>query len=183
MGVLGQILVQVYGRIEGGWPVAVLGQEEHRLIHGGDDKLAQAQPAKPGATPAPAPSGGPRVVSPPGKLDKKDTVGGKATYTLDNEISTLLPQPKGESDTPETVKLWVCKGPTLSCNIQTGESDGDNGHHHDHGAERHALLKHAGRPESPPCAVSARMTTNGLINEQEVRGLARSYVAWRTRWQ
>ena len=91
----------------------------------GDDKLAQAQPAKPGATPAPAPSGGPRVVSPPGKLDKKDTVGGKATYTLDNEISTLLPQPKGESDTPETVKLWVCKGPTLSCNIQTGESDGD----------------------------------------------------------
>jgi acyl-CoA synthetase (AMP-forming)/AMP-acid ligase II len=42
MGVLGQILVQVYGRIEGGWPVAVLGQEEHRRIQGGDEKLAHS---------------------------------------------------------------------------------------------------------------------------------------------
>ena len=42
MGVLGQILVQVYGRIEGGWPVAVLGQEEHRRIDGGDEKLAHS---------------------------------------------------------------------------------------------------------------------------------------------
>jgi len=42
MGVLGQILVQVYGRIEGGWPVAVLGQEEHRRIHEGDEKLAHS---------------------------------------------------------------------------------------------------------------------------------------------
>ncbi|MBJ7614511.1 MAG: acyl--CoA ligase [Candidatus Dormibacteraeota bacterium] len=42
MGVLGPVLVQVYGRMEGGWPVAVLGQEEHRRIHEGDERLAQS---------------------------------------------------------------------------------------------------------------------------------------------
>jgi acyl-CoA synthetase (AMP-forming)/AMP-acid ligase II len=40
MGVLGHVLVQVYGRIEGGWPLAVLGQEEHRRINEGDEALA-----------------------------------------------------------------------------------------------------------------------------------------------
>lgn len=32
--------VQLYGRFEAGWPLAVLGQEEHRRIGAGDDELA-----------------------------------------------------------------------------------------------------------------------------------------------
>jgi acyl-CoA synthetase (AMP-forming)/AMP-acid ligase II len=42
MGVLGQVLLQVYGRIEGGWPLAVLGQEEHRRIDAGDQALGHS---------------------------------------------------------------------------------------------------------------------------------------------
>jgi acyl-CoA synthetase (AMP-forming)/AMP-acid ligase II len=42
MSVLGHIIVQVYGRIEGGWPLAVLGQEEHRRIYEGDEALAHS---------------------------------------------------------------------------------------------------------------------------------------------
>jgi acyl-CoA synthetase (AMP-forming)/AMP-acid ligase II len=36
----GPVLVQGYGRIEGGWPLAILGIEEHRAILAGDDGLA-----------------------------------------------------------------------------------------------------------------------------------------------
>jgi len=37
---LGPTLSQVYGRMEGGWPIAILGTEEHRAVLGGDDRLA-----------------------------------------------------------------------------------------------------------------------------------------------
>jgi acyl-CoA synthetase (AMP-forming)/AMP-acid ligase II len=37
---IGPVLVQVYGRFEGGWPLTVLGVEEHRRIAEGDDDLA-----------------------------------------------------------------------------------------------------------------------------------------------
>jgi acyl-CoA synthetase (AMP-forming)/AMP-acid ligase II len=36
----GPILTQGYGRIEGGWPVSILGIEEHRSILAGDGRLA-----------------------------------------------------------------------------------------------------------------------------------------------
>jgi fatty-acyl-CoA synthase len=36
------VLVQVYGRFEGGWPLAVLGVEEHRRIHDGDTSLGKS---------------------------------------------------------------------------------------------------------------------------------------------
>jgi len=36
----GPILTQAYGRIEGGWPITILGIEEHRAIFAGDDALA-----------------------------------------------------------------------------------------------------------------------------------------------
>lgn len=36
---LGPVLVQVYGRLEGGWPIAVLGIEEHQAILAGNDAL------------------------------------------------------------------------------------------------------------------------------------------------
>jgi len=42
MKVLGTILVQVYGRVEGGWPLAVLGQDEHRRIADGDEPLSRS---------------------------------------------------------------------------------------------------------------------------------------------
>ena len=73
---------------------------------------------------AAAPGGGARVVGPSARV-ADSSVGANATYTLDNEISTLLPQPKGEKDSPELSKFWICKGPTLNCNIQTGGSAGD----------------------------------------------------------
>lgn len=38
----GAILTQGYGRIEGGWPIAMLGIDEHRTILGGDDRLASS---------------------------------------------------------------------------------------------------------------------------------------------
>ncbi len=38
--ILGGSLVQLYGRFEAGWPLAVLGQEEHQAILQGDDDLA-----------------------------------------------------------------------------------------------------------------------------------------------
>jgi fatty-acyl-CoA synthase len=34
---IGPVLVQLYGRFEGGWPLAVLGIDEHRRIDAGDD--------------------------------------------------------------------------------------------------------------------------------------------------
>jgi acyl-CoA synthetase (AMP-forming)/AMP-acid ligase II len=36
----GPVLAQGYGRIEGGWPISILGIEEHRAIFAGDDTLA-----------------------------------------------------------------------------------------------------------------------------------------------
>lgn len=38
--VLGASLVQLYGRFEAGWPLAILGPTEHEAILGGDDELA-----------------------------------------------------------------------------------------------------------------------------------------------
>lgn len=38
----GAILSQGYGRIEGGWPIATLGIDEHRAILAGDDRLASS---------------------------------------------------------------------------------------------------------------------------------------------
>lgn len=40
--VLGGSLVQLYGRFEAGWPLAVLGQDEHTAILEGDDELARS---------------------------------------------------------------------------------------------------------------------------------------------
>jgi len=40
--VLGSSLVQLYGRFEAGWPLAVLGQDEHAAILDGDDELAHS---------------------------------------------------------------------------------------------------------------------------------------------
>lgn len=40
--VLGPGLVQLYGRLEGGWPLSVLGAAEHRAIADGDETLAQS---------------------------------------------------------------------------------------------------------------------------------------------
>jgi acyl-CoA synthetase (AMP-forming)/AMP-acid ligase II len=37
---IGSVLVQVYGRFEGGWPVAVLGVDDHARIAAGDTALA-----------------------------------------------------------------------------------------------------------------------------------------------
>jgi len=76
------------------------------------------------SAPAKAPDGGVRVVTPSSPAADSST-GANATYTLDNEISKLLPQPKGEKENPEPPKLWVCKGPALNCNIQTSDSVGD----------------------------------------------------------
>lgn len=42
MRVLGTELLQLYGRLEGGWPLSVLGTAEHRAIAAGDDLLAQS---------------------------------------------------------------------------------------------------------------------------------------------
>ena len=39
---LGPVLVQLYGRFEGGWPLAVLGVDEHAAIADGDDALARS---------------------------------------------------------------------------------------------------------------------------------------------
>jgi pilus assembly protein CpaB len=76
------------------------------------------------SAPAKAPDNGVRTVTP--SVPAADSSpGANATYTLDNEISKLLPQPKGEKENPEPPKLWVCKGPALNCNIQTSDSVGD----------------------------------------------------------
>jgi pilus assembly protein CpaB len=91
---------------------------------GGADRLVQTAQAQPAPAPA-APSGGPRVLSPLGQAPAKDNVGTRATYTVDSEISRLLPQPRSEEEPSEPPKLWVCKGPVISCNIQKGDSDGD----------------------------------------------------------
>jgi acyl-CoA synthetase (AMP-forming)/AMP-acid ligase II len=42
MRVLRAELIQIYGRLEGGWPLCVLGAEEHRAIAEGDELLAQS---------------------------------------------------------------------------------------------------------------------------------------------
>jgi acyl-CoA synthetase (AMP-forming)/AMP-acid ligase II len=42
MEVIGPVLVQVYGRFEGGWPLAVLGVEEHLAIVRGHPSLARS---------------------------------------------------------------------------------------------------------------------------------------------
>ncbi|MBN1204778.1 MAG: acyl--CoA ligase [Myxococcaceae bacterium] len=42
MQVLGAEMVQLYGRLEGGWPLCVLGAAEHRAIAGGDELLARS---------------------------------------------------------------------------------------------------------------------------------------------
>ena len=77
------------------------------------------------ATPA-APSGGPRVIA-PSSPGKDNSIAKKATYTLDSEISALLPQPKVDTEaTPEPPDLWVCRGPALACRkLNPSESDGD----------------------------------------------------------
>jgi pilus assembly protein CpaB len=91
-------------------------------------RTAQAVTVLPGpptdSAPAKAASGAVRVVTP--SAPAPDTSpGASATYTLDNEISKLLPQPKGEKDNPEPPKLWVCKGPSLNCSTLTADSEGD----------------------------------------------------------
>ena len=73
---------------------------------------------------AKSPSGGVRVVTPSAAAAESST-GANATYTLDNEISKLLPQPKGEKDNPDPPKLWICKGPALSCSNPAADSAGD----------------------------------------------------------
>jgi acyl-CoA synthetase (AMP-forming)/AMP-acid ligase II len=40
MSCFGPVLVQGYGRIEGGWPISLLGIDDHRAIFEGDDDLA-----------------------------------------------------------------------------------------------------------------------------------------------
>lgn len=40
--ILGSSLIQVYGRFEAGWPLAVLGQEEHQQILQGDEELSSS---------------------------------------------------------------------------------------------------------------------------------------------
>lgn len=40
VGALGPVLTQLYGRFEGGWPLAVLGVDDHAAIAAGDDQLA-----------------------------------------------------------------------------------------------------------------------------------------------
>jgi acyl-CoA synthetase (AMP-forming)/AMP-acid ligase II len=40
--ILGPVLVQVYGRLEGGWPLTVLDQDDHAAILAGDDSLASS---------------------------------------------------------------------------------------------------------------------------------------------
>lgn len=42
MRVLGTELIQLYGRLEGGWPLSVLGAAEHRAIARGDELLARS---------------------------------------------------------------------------------------------------------------------------------------------
>jgi hypothetical protein len=76
------------------------------------------------SAPAKAPSGGPRIVT-PSVPAAGASPGATATYTLDSEISKLLPQPKGEKDDPEPPKLWVCKGPALNCTNPASDSAGD----------------------------------------------------------
>lgn len=42
MAALGPVLTQLYGRFEGGWPLAVLDVDDHRAIAGGDDERARS---------------------------------------------------------------------------------------------------------------------------------------------
>ena len=42
VGILGPVLVQLYGRFEGGWPLTVLGPADHDAIAAGDDGRARS---------------------------------------------------------------------------------------------------------------------------------------------
>jgi len=84
--------------------------------------LAQAQTAagaSGAAAPAAAPSGGPRVVT-PAAIGTDTSVAQKATYTIDNEISSILPPLKPEGEASE---LFICKGPALNCVASQGRVD------------------------------------------------------------
>src|SRR5205814_3078818 len=77
------------------------------------------------SAPAKSASGGVRIVTPSARAPDTSP-GASATYTLDHEISKLLPQPKGEKEENlEPPKLWVCKGPALSCSNPASGSAGD----------------------------------------------------------
>ena len=91
---------------------------------GGPQAVTVVSGPSAGSAPAKAPDNGVRTVT-PSVPAAESSPGANATYTLDNEISKLLPQPKGEKENPEPPKLWVCKGPALNCNIQTSDSVGD----------------------------------------------------------
>jgi pilus assembly protein CpaB len=76
------------------------------------------------SAPATSPSRGPRIVTPSAPA-ADSSPGANATYTLDNEISKLLPQPKGVKENPDPPKLWICKGPALNCSNPASDSAGD----------------------------------------------------------
>ena len=40
--VLGPVLVQIYGRLEGGWPLSILDQDDHAAILSGDGRLGRS---------------------------------------------------------------------------------------------------------------------------------------------
>jgi len=103
----------VSARTSGSSSAAAANAAQVSVVSGRPSVLAQATP----------PTGGVRLVTP--SAPAGNTTGADATYTLDHEISKLLPQPRGESDTPEPPKLWVCKGPSLSCSNLTADSAGD----------------------------------------------------------
>ena len=68
------------------------------------------------AAPAPmTPGGGPRVVT-PRPIGSDNSTAQSATYTTDNEISSLLPPLRGGQSEDANEELFVCKGPALSCN-------------------------------------------------------------------
>ncbi|WP_165970358.1 AMP-binding protein [Actinomadura sp. 6K520] len=63
---LGDVLVQIYGRLEGGWPLTVLDQADHRAVAGGDMSRAGScgRPVAAAGELRVAPSGEVRVRSP-----------------------------------------------------------------------------------------------------------------------
>lgn len=105
----------VSARTSGSSSAAAANSAQVSVVSGRPTGLAQATP----------PSGAVRLVTPPADPGNS-TTGANATYTLDHEISKLLPQPKGEKEeTAEPPKLWVCKGPALSCSNPASGSPGD----------------------------------------------------------
>lgn len=91
---------------------------------GGPQAVTVVSGPSAGSAPAKAPDNGVRTVTPSAPA-ADSSPGANATYTLDNEISKLLPQPKGEKENPEPPKLWVCKGPALNCTNPASDSAGD----------------------------------------------------------